>query len=76
MPHFDVAARLPCLAIVTPAPAATNAAAVDTLNVPAKSPPVPTMSTASGSAQRTFTPAARIAVAAAIRSSGVTPRSW
>ena len=76
MPHFEVAARLPCFAIVTPAPAAMNAAVVDTLNVPAKSPPVPTMSTASGFSHATCTPAARIADAAASRSSAVMPFSW
>ena len=37
--------RLPCLATWQPAPAATNALAVEMLNVPAPSPPVPTVST-------------------------------
>ena len=38
-------ARLPCLAILTPAPAATNAAVVDMLKLPEASPPVPQVST-------------------------------
>src|SRR5665647_3257547 len=39
LPHLLVADRLPCLATVTPAPAATRAAAVEMLNVSAPSPP-------------------------------------
>src|SRR5262245_54703840 len=37
--------RLPCLATLSPAPATTNAVAVETLNVPDASPPVPHVST-------------------------------
>src|ERR687890_2025909 len=44
-PAWLVAARLPCLAITTPAPRATNAAAVEILMVPFASPPVPQVST-------------------------------
>src|SRR5918997_2117560 len=44
-PAWLVAARLPCLAITTPAPRAANAAAVETLIVPLASPPVPQVST-------------------------------
>ncbi len=40
----DVAARFPCLATVTPAAAQTMAAVVEMLNVPNRSPPVPTTS--------------------------------
>src|SRR5580693_6449575 len=47
LPHRDDAARLPCLATGHPAPAATRAAAVEMLKVPAPSPPVPQVSTAS-----------------------------
>src|ERR1700719_1024500 len=47
LPHRDDAARLPCLATGHPAPAATSAAAVEMLKVPAPSPPVPHVSTAS-----------------------------
>src|SRR5882724_5396064 len=36
--------RLPCLATLRPAPATTNAVAVETLNVPVASPPVPQVS--------------------------------
>src|SRR5262245_36329181 len=36
--------RLPCFATFRPAPATTNAVAVDTLNVPDASPPVPAVS--------------------------------
>ena len=38
-------ARLPCFATGTPAPATTNAAVVETLNVPWPSPSVPQTST-------------------------------
>ena len=48
-PHFDEIERLPCLAMCTPAPAATNAAAVEMLNVPEESPPVPQVSTSNSS---------------------------
>ena len=44
-PAFDEAARPPCLHTGTPAPATTNAAIVDTLMVPLRSPPVPQVST-------------------------------
>ena len=43
-PAFDVIARLPCLATGTPVAATTSAAAVEMLNVPLPSPPVPTTS--------------------------------
>ena len=42
---IDDAARLPCLATGTPAPATTIAATVEMLNVPLRSPPVPHVST-------------------------------
>ena len=45
LPQVPEAARLPCLATLSPAPAATNAAAVEMLNVFSPSPPVPTEST-------------------------------
>ena len=44
-PQRELIERLPCLATRTPAPATTNAAAVETLNVPEASPPVPQVST-------------------------------
>ena len=44
-PQWLEAARFPCLATGTPAPAVTIAATVEMLNVPLRSPPVPTMST-------------------------------
>ena len=43
--HFEVALRLPCFATRTPAPATTKAVAVEMLNVPLASPPVPQVST-------------------------------
>ena len=48
-PHFELTERLPCLATRTPAPATTNAAAVEILKVPMQSPPVPQVSTRTGS---------------------------
>ncbi len=53
-PHLLDAARLPCLTTGAPAPAMTMAAIVEMLTVLARSPPVPTMSTArSGTCTRT-----------------------
>ena len=43
-PHLDVNDRLPCLATTAPAPAATSAAAVETLKVETVPPPVPQVS--------------------------------
>ena len=43
-PHCDDAARLPCFATRTPAPATTSAAIVEMLNVCERSPPVPQVS--------------------------------
>src|SRR5213594_1660943 len=43
-PQSDDTDRLPCLATFKPAPATTKAVAVETLNVPAASPPVPHVS--------------------------------
>jgi hypothetical protein len=43
-PHFELMLRLPCLATRTPAPAVTSAVAVEILNVPLASPPVPLVS--------------------------------
>ena len=60
LPHWLVALRLPCLATVTPAAAATMADPVEMLNVFEKSPPVPQVSMASGGAA-TATAAARMA---------------
>ena len=44
-PQREDTARLPCFATVTPAPATTNAAVVEMLNVCRPSPPVPQVST-------------------------------
>src|SRR5260370_2770538 len=43
-PHCEATARLPCLATVAPAAAATKAAAVEMLKVPLESAPVPQVS--------------------------------
>src|SRR5918995_3447918 len=59
-PAWLVAARLPCLAMVTPAPRATNAAAVEMFMVPFASPPVPQVSTTPSGAS-TFWAKRRIA---------------
>ena len=45
LPDLLLTLRLPCLAILAPAAAATNIAAVEILKVCAPSPPVPTTST-------------------------------
>ena len=44
VPHLLEAARLPCLATFAPPEAMTNAAVVEMLKLPARSPPVPTIS--------------------------------
>ena len=70
-------ARLPCLATLSPAPATTKAVVVDTLKVPAPSPPVPTMSTSTPSfaahPQATGVALARITWAAPLISSRLSP---
>src|SRR5215203_7518764 len=60
LPAWLVAALLPCLATMTPAPRATNAAAVETFMVPFASPPVPQVSTTPSGAS-TFVAKRRIA---------------
>ena len=67
------AARLPCFATGTPAPATTKAAAVEMLKVSAPSPPVPQVSTARGSGQGSWRARARAARAAATISPTVSP---
>ena len=53
-PQRELNERLPCLATRTPAPATTSAAAVETLNVPPPSPPVPQVSTSGESCAWAF----------------------
>ena len=53
-PQCELAARFPCLATGTPAPATTIAATVEMLNVPLRSPPVPTTSTTGAGARTGF----------------------
>ena len=45
LPDFDEIDRLPCFATLPPAAATTKADAVDILNKPRPSPPVPQVST-------------------------------
>jgi hypothetical protein len=45
LPDFDEMDRLPCFATLPPAAATTKAEAVDILNNPRPSPPVPQVST-------------------------------
>ena len=66
-------ARLPCLATGTPAAATTRDAAVEMLNVPLPSPPVPTRSIVPAGAS-TRTTRSRIAPAKPASSSVVSPR--
>ena len=73
LPLLDEAARLPCLATVTPAPATTNAVAVEILNVPLRSPPVPQVSTTSGSSTRMRTAFSRMTRTDPTTSSTVSP---
>ena len=73
-PEREDSARLPCLAIGTPAPATMSAAQVEMLNEPEASPPVPTTSMASGGAL-TRSIFARMAETAPVISSTVSPRT-
>src|SRR5450756_1058447 len=73
LPHLLVAERLPCLATVTPAPAATRAAAVEMLNVWAPSPPVPQVSRITSVSTSTFSASALMARAMPTISSAVSP---
>ena len=73
-PDFDEKARLPCLATGTPQPATTSALAVEMLNVPDASPPVPTVSIVPGGAS-IVSALARIVRAAPVISSTVSPRT-
>ena len=72
-PHCDVKERLPCLATEAPAPAATNAAAVEMLKVDTVPPPVPHVSTRCAPCASTRTMAWRSARAAPAISSAVSP---
>src|ERR671914_169823 len=70
-PHWLVAERLPCLATRQPAPAATNPAVVETLNV-GRPPPVPAVSTRASPAS-TRTASARMVRARPATSCTVSP---
>ena len=73
-PHFDDAARLPCLTTGTPAPATTKEAIVEMFTVWWPSPPVPTMSTVPGMSEKSTDVAnSRIAPAAAASSAAEMP---
>ena len=83
-PHFPVADRLPCFATTQPAPAATNAAVVDTLKV-GRPPPVPAVSSMSSRSTSTRTASSRIArasptssctVSTLVRSATRKPAVW
>jgi hypothetical protein len=54
LPVWLESERLPCLATRAPAPAITSAAAVEILNVPEASPPVPQVSITLGPASTTI----------------------
>ncbi len=62
VPHWEEAARFPCLATFTPPAAATKAEVVEILKLWALSPPVPTISNSSMSVS-TLVACARMAAA-------------
>ena len=66
-------ARLPCLATVHPAPAATKAAVVEMLKVPEASPPVPQVSRRGGRPPEMRVALARMTAANPATSSSVSP---
>src|SRR5215211_3163610 len=72
LPQRPEAARLPCLATRRPAPTATRAARVDTLKVPARSPPVPQVSS-SGPGTSRGAAAASMALTRPVISVAVSP---
>src|SRR4029453_2997917 len=72
LPQRPEAARLPCLATRWPAPTATSAARVETLKVPARSPPVPQVSS-SGPGTANGAAAASMALTRPVTSSAVSP---
>src|SRR4051794_14358494 len=71
-PDLPVALRLPCFATTQPAPAATNAAHVETLNV-GRPPPVPAVSSRSPRPTSTDRASERIVRASPTSSSTVSP---
>src|SRR4051812_7456079 len=71
-PDLPVALRLPCFATTQPAPAATNAAQVETLNV-GRPPPVPAVSSRSSRPASTDRASERIVRARPTSSSTVSP---
>ncbi len=71
-PHLLVLERLPCLATAQPAPAATSAAAVETLKVEGP-PPVPAVSTRSARPLETGAASERIVRASPTSSGTVSP---
>ena len=73
LPLAPDAARLPCYAMFPPAPATTKAAAVEILNVPIPSPPVPQVSIKGLRSMCTRAASSRITLAAAAISSMVSP---
>src|SRR5215207_11416779 len=72
LPQRPDMARLPCLATRWPAPTATTAARVDTLKVPARSPPVPQVSS-SGPGTSRGAAAASMALTRPVISVAVSP---
>ena len=73
-PDLEETDRLPCLATVAPAPAATREAVVEMLKVLAPSPPVPQRSMACGSSHSTSMAKSRIVLVKPTSSSRVSSR--
>ena len=74
-PTRPLTARLPCLATGTPAAAATSAAPVEMLKVPAPSPPVPAVSSTLPPSRSSARARARIARAPPVSSAADSPLS-
>ena len=73
LPHRLDTERLPCFATLTPQAATTSAATVDTLNVCARSPPVPQVSKTSAYSRDSLVARARIVRARPTTSAGRSP---
>src|SRR5512136_788228 len=73
LPEDELTERLPCLATLYPAPARTNATAVEMLKVDAPSPPVPQVSTRGSQGISTGMAFLRMTLAALSISLGVSP---
>src|SRR5206468_3955231 len=75
-PFFELMLRLPCFATRTPAPATTNAVAVEMLNVALAEPPVPQVSARASSRESDSRQSAMRCRASRIMGAGIRVALW